>query len=576
MIINFFIKNFRTIIDALIVAAIIIVLALWDPFGWFGRSTKIKDTPVSLRSVKEIGQLVTAEYYGEVVASLKESMIMDFSDTVVQNQVNTLFGNMLSAVIALKEEDVENRARWINLEGRVKRSNIDRKFGNRYPQITGNYLYYLMIDFLSDTLSASADLPSSSEKEPQVLWHYFQMNDENLKAQIPGEHGQTGLLNNFRKHYLTYRADSVHQKRIKKEIIYIGRGWVKAGIDFGNFDEARFWYDRSNKTIYFRNLEPKILDADINPWYIPEEKIKGFELVVATGRIKAPFEESKKVKLLCKEKLRLQALQSDILQQARENARSSLRRLFSLLMDEEIREVIFTSNKYRYILNEVAADSLITENEALMLDSLITTDEKFTDTAWYNNHAIQLEELKWFCSALKKVKFVITGTNYNYFSPMLARITQDGILKAPNIEMLNTENRLYKDHSRRFQLKKQLFGIHTSINPEYKDIYNFLESDSHAVQYLELDADSLFSTEMKTQYLLSNCRKREFKQLALDSIESKLSQDQVYPLLFWFHDTTGWKNQLLRFNLDVFQTVDSISPGVDSVAVYFPIAEEPH
>ncbi len=562
MIIGFFIKNFRTILDALIVAALIVAFSFWDPFGWFGRKAGIKDTPVSLRSVREIGQLVTAEYYGEVVASLKESMISDFSDTAVQRQADQLYRELLGALVMLKAEDEETASRWFTLTSRVKQGNIDRKFGNRFEQITANYLYYPLVNFLWDTLSAQGHIPASTEKENQVLWYHFSLPREQLHGLMQLKQEPHPLLAHFAMHYLGYRSDSLRSEKIKKEIIYIGRGWVKAGIDFGSFSENNLWYDHTSQTIYFRDFEPRILDADINPWYIPEEKIKGFELVVATGKIRDPFGESKLVKLQCKEKLRLQAMHAGILKQARENARASLLRLFSLLMDGKVKQVVFTSNKYKYILREVGADSLIDIAEAQMLDSLIRQDEQKQDTAWYKNFKIQLLELRNFCFDLKKLNYRPDGHPFGYYDLLLAGMHNDGILRQDEIRSISEQNALFITNRNYFDLKQQLFGYLTADEPEFGKIYDFLKTDSTVTQYLGLDRDSLFSVNMRTQYRLSSTRKAQFRQLALDSIAAVLPADPVYPLLFWFDDKKQWETALLDFNLRSFALADSVMMGV--------------
>ncbi|MFP4470084.1 MAG: DUF4230 domain-containing protein [Bacteroidales bacterium] len=570
MIFRFFIQNIRAVLDGLIVAALIVAFSLWDPFGWFSRTPKIKDTPVSLRSVKEIGQLVTAEYYGEVVASLKESMIRDFTDTAVENQANGLYRDLISSIMNLKLEDEEAQARWISFRSKVEFSNIERKFGSRFPVVTNDYLYFPMMAFLADTLSDTGLLPPSDDKEAMVLWHYFNRKTDLLQAMLPAATERTEILSGFRKHYLQYRTDSVHKEKIRKEIIYIGRGWVKAGIDFGSFDNTNFWFDHTSKTIYFKNFEPKILDTDINPWFIPEKKIKGYELVVATGRIKEPFEESKQVKMLCKEKLRLQALQSGILQQARENARVSLRHLFSLLMDEDINQVVFTSNKYVYVMNEVAADSLIDENEALMLDSLIRNDAQRRDTSWYLNFNIQLEELMDFCQQLQKVKFEPANESFDFYAPELANIFKDGILRPADFKILNRHNAVFNHRDCELDVKQKLLGFYSSLDPDYSEIYDFLKADSTATTYLHLDRDSLFSTNLRTQMLLSNTRKQQFKKLVTDSIGAILLRDPAYPLLLWYHGSRVWQEALWGFNLNVFQLADSIQFSGGGAAYLLP------
>ena len=70
---------------------------------------------------------------------------------------------------------------------------------------------------------------------------------------------------------------------------------VKAGYDFGKLDERNFVYDKDKGVIHFFGLSPKILDADINPWFIPELGVPGFEIL--TGNKNVEFEDVKKVKI---------------------------------------------------------------------------------------------------------------------------------------------------------------------------------------------------------------------------------------------------------------------------------------
>jgi|GEM_PF-1731331 len=549
--IKFIIKNFGVIIESLIVVALIVAFSFWDPFGWFRGETKIKNTPVSLRSVKEIGQLVTAEYYGEVVASLKESMIEDYVDTTLQREVNTLFLNILAAIDLLKQDDKENKSNWFNWKGTIKQGNIARKFGDRFQIYTENYLYFPLINYLAETLSKSNKIKTAGEREEQILWYLFTA-DKNAEIDFARiSDTNPGFLKNFIQHYNTYRTDSVRQEKIKKEIIYIGRGWVKAGIDFQDFNQAKFWYDQKTRTIYFRKFEPKILDCDINPWYIPERQIKGFELVVATGKIKNPFEDSRKVKLLCKEKLRKQALQSGILEQARSNARLSIVRLFSLLMEEPVEDVVFSSGKYQLLMQEIMADSVINETESQFLKTILQKDSRVTDTAWNTSLKIQVNDLKDFCSDLRKFKFGLNGQHFGYFSPALADFYKDGILKDDDIKNLSGINKLFAVNISRFGMKIKLFNLYCELSPEFKTVFDLLENDLEARNYLQLDPE-LFSAKNKTQYRLSNQHKKEFLQIVDDQIKATFAKDPDFEALFWFDSVEKYKTAISDFNLQVF------------------------
>lgn len=567
--IGFIIKNFRIIIDSLIIAALIIAFSFWDPFGWFKRQTNIRNTPVSLRSVKEIGQLVTAEYYGEVVASLKESMIEEYADTTLQREVNTLFSNVLASVLILKEENNENKSKWINLKGSIKAGNIARKYADRFNIYTENYLYYPLITFLADTLSKSKDLSAGGEAENQTLWYLFTADQTEWDKFNAITEKKPGYLKHFKNHYHDYRVDSVRSEKIKKEIIYIGRGWVKAGIDFQDFNEAKFWYDEQTRIVYFRNFEPKILDCDINPWYIPERQIKGFELVVATGKIKEPFEDSRKVKILCKEKLRKQALQSGILEQARENARLSIQNLFSLLMDEPVKDVIFSSGKYGLLMQEIIADSVINETESLLLSTLIRKDAHVLDTAWYTHLKIQINDLKDFCKILKNYKFELTGQSFDFFSPLISEIYQDGILKDEDIVTLSNKNALIVKGMDRFEVKSKIFQLYCQLSPDFNTVFRFLRDDSLARIYLQLSPE-LFSIQNKTQYFLSSQVKKDFVQTFEDKMNTVLPKDPDFEALFWYDSHENYLRAVTRFNLQIFDLATNSMVTPDSLILILP------
>ena len=561
-------KNFGIIIESLIIAALIVAFSFWDPFSWFKSETKIKGTPVSLRSVKEIGQLVTAEYYGEAVASLKESMIEDYADTTIKYEANELFLNVMAGINILKEEDRDNKAKWFNLKGSIKQGNIARKFGERFEMYTENYLYFPLIKFLADTLTHSKLLRPAGETEEQVLWYLFTADDRTTNVFSNITRKNPGIIKNFTHHYHDYRTDSIRQEKIKKEIIYIGRGWVKAGIDFQDFNETKFWYDPKTKTIYFRKFEPKILDCDINPWYIPEKQVKGFELVVATGKIKEPFEDSRKVKLLCKEKLRKQALQSGILEQARANARLSIQRLFSLLMDEPVENVVFSSGKYQLLLQEIKADTLINETETQLLKSLFYRDSRVLDTAWYTSFKLQINDLKEFCNDLKNLHFDLSGKPYNFFSAKFSEFYKDGILKDDDVKKLSAMNAAHTQNIGRFELKVKLFRLYLELSPEFKPVFELLHKDPLAQNYLQLSPD-LFSVKNVTQYRLSNSLKKDFLTIVDEKLNASLTKDPDFDALFWFDTPAGYTSALTAFNIEVFDaaTLSELTQGTTSFVI---------
>ena len=90
MMIGFFLKNKALFFDILLVVGGIIAFTYWDPLGIF-QNKKLQSTANMVRSVKDIGQLVTAEYYGEVISSWKEFKLNEFPEDTITETAKDLF-----------------------------------------------------------------------------------------------------------------------------------------------------------------------------------------------------------------------------------------------------------------------------------------------------------------------------------------------------------------------------------------------------------------------------------------------------------------------------------------------------
>ena len=134
-------------------------------------------------------------------------------------------------------------------------------------------------------------------------------------------------------------------ERKKRNLVYIGRGWVKAGIDFKELSEKEIFIDDSD-SLYIHILlpEPKVLEVDINPWFIYNEKtkIKGFELFIAkTGSLLSSDNftdrEISAVKHRCKVRLEQDAIEKGLLNNAKHSALITLENFFHLLGFEKVK-----------------------------------------------------------------------------------------------------------------------------------------------------------------------------------------------------------------------------------------------
>ena len=419
MIFNFIAKNIRFILDALLVVGLVVLFAWFDPFGWFKSKPQLEDTAILVSNVKEIGELITAEYYGEVIASLKESRIEAYEEDTLVTWAEELFIDLKYAIYQLQQS-----------ENRIRRKRIDDLVLKADPELARNFLYPYLLDYLDSlpqidnrndrqhsilwALAITIE-SQTKDKEPEEIYRYLNEPDP-----APGFKGFSA----FYKNQLGLNIKDDRRER-RKEVTFIGRGWVKAGFNLSQLNQRNFIYDEDNHVIHILGMNPQILAAEINPWFIPERGIQGFELVTLKGR--ANFEDAILVKSHCKEKLRQQALNSGLLEQARKNGQENLQKFFSLLLDEPIQAVTFHTNELHYMQRTLLQDSIIGFQEALVIDSLFKKQiRNLANTTHKKLRNRQLEQIQEFVNTMQQQKFVDSlQLNFNYYSPWVTRLFWD-------------------------------------------------------------------------------------------------------------------------------------------------------
>lgn len=420
MLIVWIIKNYRMVLDILLIIAAVIAFSFWDPFGIMDPEPRLHDTPVSIKSVKQIGELVSAEYYGEVVSSLSSAKLEEYTDEVLDDVATTLLEEMLLAIDSLsKHERVKKKVGFLSLT--PKRN--QKLFYEISPSFTHNIHYRTFLEFTYEKL-----FKGKKFKEHRAINDFVSLYLKN-----PGKF-KSVVSDEYKIFFKAEKTREVKKTRIKRhEVVFIGRGWVKAGFDLSHFTEKNFHYDAKNKVAYLVNLEAKILDHDINPWFIPERKIKGFELVRASAH--ANYKDVKIVKTNCKAKLLEQAFDKEILEKATTNACRTFQQFFSVLLDEEVKEVRIYKEKYQYYGDMMMADSLISASELQIIDQLLLHDTARLDTNWkcYYNLNEQKNALQAFLHRLTTSG--IQGETYSKvhiplckFSNQFNQVYDDGAL----------------------------------------------------------------------------------------------------------------------------------------------------
>lgn len=433
--IGYLIKNWKLLLDIIVVVGGIIAFSLFDPFGMFSKR-ELKGTANLVSSVKKIGELVTAEYYGEVISSLNETFIFDIPEDTVSEKFEECF-------YRLKEEcrnaidDGTRLKKFIDDNDELK--SIRKEFNNNDEYIY-NHLIVLMavnlIDPDEDKFYKEKEQGLQGKTEERVLRRIYNSIKDINKTYKKNEDLRIAELDDYINEIPVYlesaasfhyelNKKSLSKKERRRDIVFIGRGWVKAGYKFEKLDERNFAYDEENKLMRFYGLSPVILDKDINPWFIPEKKIKGFELVDFYK--KATFEEAKIVKIRCKEKLLEQADHSGIMKQAQENGEEALKNFFSLLLDEPDLKVEFHPIPFQNEINLIVADTLITVKEALWVDAIFKDfDKKINNkTIRHSKKKLHEQQLQIFYNQLKEMNFIDSNNQFNIYSGEAASILEN-------------------------------------------------------------------------------------------------------------------------------------------------------
>ncbi len=492
---------FSLILQSLLVIAGVLLFSYFDPFGILAPKKKtLQDTPVSVESIKEIGQLVTAEYYGEVLSSLHETFIDEVNNVQFKNKVDTLNLKYIKALTDFKDgkDTIQIKVRWYR-----KRKDLVDYFHSSYPELSNHPFYQKMLAIIIEKANR---LKYSYDNEGDILkaiWKNEKI-DPTIFNLTPAE-----IENSFRKEEEELKTTKAYKKR---QIIAIGRGWVKAGLDFGNFNERNFKYDKAHNTIYLFGIDAKILDYDINPWFNAKAKIKGFEIIAATNQAnRADYLEQ--VKESCLIKLKTQAENSGIVKQAQANAIETLKNFFSLLIGSPIDRVVISKSSPEEYLNDLAQKKLIAKDQLIRIDSLLLSLDSI-DSNLADSAVLKILRLK-FVSGLDTLLV-------KRYSALSYSVSEDKLITSEENEKLE---RVFEDenfskldsiwffsHSLRDSVKRKSAQQADSItkyeNTGTKRWYDSVTNDPSFKKY----ADSLIS--FKRSIIQSALKNRKSKAIA--------------------------------------------------------------
>jgi hypothetical protein len=557
----FLIKNWKLLLDIILVVGGIIALTLFDPFGIF-TTTKLRGTANLVSSVRNIGELVTAEYYGEVISSLHETYIYDVEPDLVYKQFESCYIALKYILVAEMLDDDEKKFLFVKqkvvneIQESAEFKELQKNYDSDSAKIFTHLFVFLAVQNLngkeSDYFNENNNtLKKSTVKSVvQLLVDELNifisklgvkrdtLNNEDLRDFIFSTPTYISQVSEY--HYKLNKDNRMSRKKRKKDIVFIGRGWVKAGFRFGQLDESNFYYDKELKLIRFFGLSPCILDKDINPWFIPERKIKGFELVDFYN--KATFEEAKKVKKKCKEKLLDQAKKADILARSKANGEEALTNFFSLLLDEPDLTVELIDFPFESDYQMIVADTLITIDEALSIKTIY--EEVLKDTVNLSASEISRKRkvFSMFMNRLMKLSFIDEDVQFNFFSLEAAKVLEHTLFISRSdfnrIKAIRGQlelNDLQQISTTYMKKNQEFINGYTSFTSEFNQMMKLIDNKINEVDSLRADTLSI---------RLADYRRLGLNDNLVELVEKVIDTDTICKIM---HKDVSFKFSDLRY-----------------------------
>lgn len=263
------------------------------------------ESPSILEEVREIGELIGAEYYGEEVHSLAESYEAEDLKTMQNSYVE--IKDSYTLIYKRLEKMRDRNGNLLGYEAHLSKAFTDFMQGHDYAQ-----------NYDKDWFSAFRRLYGEST---QAMLEAFR---------------KTSWEAFYQKYAAKLHRERRYLRKVKNQdrvLVYLGRGIVKAGYDLTALKEEDI--QKQGDTLLIKNLAPQILNADINPWFVLPENtddkkgIPGFEVLKEYAS--PTHAHHARVKKGCREDLKKSALEQDILATAETRAEETLLNFFNLL-----------------------------------------------------------------------------------------------------------------------------------------------------------------------------------------------------------------------------------------------------
>jgi len=391
------------IVQILLVVAAVLIFAWFDPFDIFmNTKLSIRDTPSRVKEIKEIGELITAEYCGEVISSFYN--VQQQEAAIKKNRLQLEVENLDSTFA------VRLKAVW-KIDGEKEQL---QQFNNLCDKLDDEQRFF---DIYFKELKKEVKLGFFQGRKAflEKLYDYDFTDEAEANKRI------AAIMNDKEVKKIGKKEENINPK---KQLILLARGKVQAGFKFEKLNEKNVRVDTLHNRIVLVGFSPEILSCTINPWFIPELGIKGFEIIDMTGKA----DEVKifnSVKRSCEDSLKMKAIQSGILEKAVKNAETNLQNFFSIIMNNKDIKVSIVPNELAFYSTTLLSNNFITLREIAVMDTVLNKYWNNTYTDEVANVLTNLSTKKLVCSKdtinLSKPE-TCDSLFYKYFSnkPMLA------------------------------------------------------------------------------------------------------------------------------------------------------------
>lgn len=304
-------------------------------FNFFKNETIMKKTPTLIEQIKEIEELISAEFYGEVYADLFTSyndLIEEHGDNL--NQISSKY--IFLEEYAVKKLKVDNLSTKINTQA-TQLNRLDSLIS--YSDSTRK-IYRVYLDSLQIILR---EVPKG-KKDSDERERYTYVDKEVTKMKASLIEATNNYLEFSKKHKRIKKATTTSKKTLvkakkdklnfinKRNLVYIGRGHISAGfnmtkLQMSNLDTIE------TKSITLNLPKAQLIDTVINPWYYKNDKdsLMGYEIYINKKDKLYTNNDVMLVKQKCRKNLALSAMNKGIIDLATKNGTNAIESFFLLL-----------------------------------------------------------------------------------------------------------------------------------------------------------------------------------------------------------------------------------------------------